>query len=68
MTPETALCDTVRFTAARSALVAETSSFDPWLVTGTVLMAQQALASGSPANNPRSPTEAEIVSLYKEMW
>jgi alcohol dehydrogenase class IV len=32
------------------------------------LMARQALASGSPANNPRVPSEAEIVSLYKEMW
>lgn len=32
------------------------------------LMAQQALASGSPNNNPRVPTAAEIVSLYKEMW
>lgn len=32
------------------------------------LMAQQALASGSPDNNPRVPGEAEIVSLYKQMW
>lgn len=32
------------------------------------VMAQQALASGSPANNPRVPTEAEIVGLYKEIW
>lgn len=32
------------------------------------LMAQQALASGSPDNNPRVPKAAEIVSLYKEMW
>lgn len=32
------------------------------------LMAQQALASGSPANNPRVPNEAEIVGLYREMW
>ena len=32
------------------------------------LMAQQALASGSPANNPRVPDEAEIVGLYREMW
>ncbi len=28
-------------------------------------MAAQALASGSPANNPRAPDEAEIVSLYR---
>lgn len=32
------------------------------------LMAQQALASGSPQNNPRVPTGDEIVSLYREMW
>jgi alcohol dehydrogenase class IV len=32
------------------------------------LMAQQALASGSPANNPRVPTASEIVGLYREVW
>ena len=32
------------------------------------LMAQQALASGSPQNNPRVPSEDQIVALYKEMW
>jgi alcohol dehydrogenase class IV len=32
------------------------------------LMADQALASGSPANNPRVPDKAEIVTLYKEVW
>jgi alcohol dehydrogenase class IV len=32
------------------------------------LMAQQALASGSPANNPRVPTADEIVGLYREVW
>jgi alcohol dehydrogenase class IV len=32
------------------------------------LMAQQALASGSPANNPRVPSAAEIVGLYEEVW
>jgi alcohol dehydrogenase class IV len=32
------------------------------------LMAQQALASGSPANNPRVPDAAEIVALYEEVW
>ncbi|HEY4044103.1 MAG TPA: iron-containing alcohol dehydrogenase [Rhodopila sp.] len=37
--------------------------------TGKVdLMAQQALASGSPANNPRVPTAEEIVGLYREVW
>ena len=32
------------------------------------LMAEQALASGSPNNNPRVPTAAEIVGLYREVW
>jgi alcohol dehydrogenase class IV len=32
------------------------------------LMANQALASGSPANNPRIPDAAEIVTLYREVW
>lgn len=31
-------------------------------------MAQDALTSGSPANNPRVPTEAEIVGLYKTCY
>ena len=31
-------------------------------------MAAQALASGSPANNPRVPDEAEIVSLYRRVF
>jgi alcohol dehydrogenase class IV len=31
-------------------------------------MAQQALASGSPNNNPRIPTVDEIVALYKQAW
>ncbi len=32
------------------------------------LMADQALASGSPANNPRVPDKAEIVALYHTVW
>jgi alcohol dehydrogenase class IV len=31
-------------------------------------MAQQALASGSPANNPRVPTAEEIVGLYRRAY
>lgn len=34
----------------------------------TPLMAQQALASGSPNNNPRVPTADEIVRLYEEIY
>jgi alcohol dehydrogenase class IV len=32
------------------------------------LMARQAQASGSPANNPRVPAVAEIEQLYREVW
>ena len=31
-------------------------------------MVQQALASGSPANNPRLPSEVEMKGLYREIW
>jgi alcohol dehydrogenase class IV len=31
-------------------------------------MVSQALASGSPANNPRVPTEAEFTQLYRDVW
>jgi len=32
------------------------------------LMAEQALASGSPGNNPRIPNTDEIIALYDEVW
>jgi alcohol dehydrogenase class IV len=32
------------------------------------LMADQALASGSPGNNPRVPEKSEITALYREVW
>jgi alcohol dehydrogenase class IV len=32
------------------------------------LMAKQALASGSPGNNPRVPDEAEIIALYRKVY
>ncbi len=31
-------------------------------------MAEQALASGSPGNNPRVPSHSELVDLYREIW
>lgn len=34
----------------------------------TPIMAQQAIASGSPANNPRVPSAAEIEELYRTVW
>ena len=32
------------------------------------LMAEQALASGSPANNPRVPDAEAIIALYRQAW
>jgi alcohol dehydrogenase class IV len=32
------------------------------------LMAEQALASGSPGNNPLVPTAEQIIGLYREVW
>jgi len=32
------------------------------------IMASQALASGSPGNNPRVPTQDEIIELYKRVY
>lgn len=32
------------------------------------VMAEQALASGSPANNPRIPSADDIVQLYQSLW
>jgi alcohol dehydrogenase class IV len=32
------------------------------------VMAQQALASGSPNNNPRVPSAAEIIEIYQQLW
>ena len=32
------------------------------------IMAEQAIASGSPANNPRVPESKEIVEIYKLLW
>ncbi|CAA0090902.1 NAD-dependent methanol dehydrogenase [Halioglobus japonicus] len=40
---------------------------DVWFDT-LELMAQQALDSGSPANNPRIPDARDIVQLYKDIW
>ena len=34
----------------------------------TSTMAEQALASGSPGNNPRIPTIEEMVAIYVSLW
>jgi hypothetical protein len=31
-------------------------------------MAAQAIASGSPANNPRGPSQDEIIALYQRVY
>lgn len=31
-------------------------------------MAEQALASGSPGNNPRVPSKEEIIEIYRQLW
>ena len=42
---------------------------DPLAWDGRIeLMAEQALASGSPANNPRVPDKAEIMALYRAIY
>jgi alcohol dehydrogenase class IV len=32
------------------------------------IMAEQALASGSPGNNPRIPSAEDIIEIYKKLW
>jgi len=32
------------------------------------IMAEQALASGSPGNNPRVPSAEDIIKIYKKLW
>ena len=43
--------------------ISKTEYFDK-----TELMAEQALASGSPGNNPRIPSIEEMVSIYRALW
>jgi alcohol dehydrogenase class IV len=33
-----------------------------------MIMVEQALASGSPANNPRVPSAVEITQIYQQLW
>lgn len=42
-------------------------SRDAWFAN-LDLMAEQAAASGSPANNPRVPSHDDMVALYTEVW
>lgn len=63
MTPETALCDTVRFTALRFEAYLTTQVEDPWIVTGSVLMAQQAAAIALRAAGDSIPAQAGATEL-----
>ena len=58
MTPEHALCETVRFTAARFEACSAETAFDPWVVTGGVLMAQQAAVLALRAAGDAIPAQA----------
>ena len=55
-----------RFVASRrlKASCIERARYDELLP----VMAGQALASGSPANNPRVPTSDEIIELYRRVY
>lgn len=37
-------------------------------MSNLALMAEQALASGSPGNNPRVPSKGDIVEIYAKLW
>ena len=58
MTPEHALCETVRFTAARFEACSTETAFDPWVVTGAVLVAQQAAVLALRAAGDAIPAQA----------
>jgi alcohol dehydrogenase class IV len=59
----TALCDDLAVPNPRSYGIDETLWHDK-----IPLMARQALASGSPANNPVVPTEAQIEAIYADIY
>lgn len=63
MTPETALCETVRFTAQRFEAYLTSQVEDPWIVTGSVLMAQQAAAIALRAAGDSIPAQAGATEL-----
>lgn len=58
MTPEEQLIETVRFTSARFGECVTEQAFDPWLVAGGVLMAQQAAVIALRAAGDRIPAQA----------
>ncbi len=58
MTPEAQLCETVNTTRSRFGLCVTESSFDPWVVIGGVLMAQQAAVLALRAAGDTIPAQA----------
>ena len=58
MTPEAQLLDTVGFTLSRFGLCVTEEVYDPWVVTGGVLMAQQAAVIALRAAGDSIPAQA----------
>lgn len=58
MTPEAQLCDTVNTTRSRFGLCVTEPAFDPWVVVGGVLMAQQAAVLALRAAGDTIPAQA----------
>ena len=58
------LNDTLEIPRLGASVQAARSDYDAVVET----MAHDAIASGSPGNNPRVPEHAEVVSLYQEAW
>ena len=58
MTPEAQLLDTVGFTLSRFGLCVTEEAYDPWVVTGGVLMAQQAAVIALRAAGDTIPAQA----------
>ena len=58
MTPEAQLLDTIGFTMSRFGLCVTEDVYDPWVVTGGVLMAQQAAVIALRAAGDTIPAQA----------
>ena len=63
MTPEAALVETVRFTAVHAGRYPDDETSAPWLVTGSVLMAQQAAAIALRAAGDGIPAQVGATEL-----
>ncbi len=58
MTPESQLCETVKVTMSRFGVCVTETAYDPWVVTGGVLMAQQAAVLALRAAGDTIPAQA----------